>query len=413
MPEQQDTRLITVGTQTVRIAEGGARHGARTLLVFNGIGASVETLAPFMAAFEHTRVLTFDVPGVGASPAPLLPYRMREVARLATGVLDAFDVAQADVFGVSWGGAAAQEFAIRQRARCRSLTLAATNAGMVMVPGSPAVLLRLLSPRRYLDPSYLMRVGGKLYGGLLRTEREVLRIHSHALRGPSQRGYFYQLLATVGWTSWHRLHRVTVPALVLMGRDDPIVPPVNGRILAAAFATGDGRDHRLRPSLRAHTPARDRAARRALHRRRRHVRPDAQPQTARPLAARCRTRRNRMTYRAPLKDMLFCMTELAGLDQVAGCPASRKPASTPRRRCSRNARSFNEGVIAPLNQEGDKKPLDLEGRRGDHDAGLQGRLPPVRRGRLAGPAAPCRIRRPGPAEDSSAPPASRSTTAPT
>ena len=186
-----------------------------------------------MAAFEHTRVLTFDVPGVGASPAPLLPYRMREVVRLATGVLDAFDVAQADVFGVSWGGAAAQEFAIRQRARCRSLTLAATNAGMVMVPGNPAVLLRLLSPRRYLDPSYLMRIGGKLYGGLLRTEREVLRIHSHALRGPSQRGYFYQLLATVGWTSWHRLHRVTVPALVLMGRDDPIVPPVNGRILAA------------------------------------------------------------------------------------------------------------------------------------------------------------------------------------
>ena len=235
MPEQPDTRLITVGTQTVRIAQGGARHGARTLLVFNGIGASVETLAPFMAAFEHTRVLTFDVPGVGASPAPLLPYRMREVARLATGVLDAFDVAQADVFGVSWGGAAAQEFAIRQRARCRSLTLAATNAGMVMVPGNLAVLLRLLSPRRYLDPSYLMRIGGKLYGGVLRTERELLHIHSHALRGPSQRGYFYQLLATVGWTSWHRLHRVTVPALVLMGRDDPIVPPVNGRILAAGL----------------------------------------------------------------------------------------------------------------------------------------------------------------------------------
>ena len=235
MPEQQDIRLITVGTRTVRIAQGGARRGARTLLVFNGIGASVETVAPFMAAFENTRVLTFDVPGVGASPAPLLPYRMREVARLATGVLDACDVAQADVFGVSWGGAAAQEFAIRHRARCRSLTLAATNAGMIMVPGNLAVLLRLLSPRRYLDPSYLIRIGGKLYGGLLRTERELLRIHADALRGPTQRGYFYQLLATVGWTSWHRLHRVDVPALVLMGRDDPIVPPVNGRILAAAL----------------------------------------------------------------------------------------------------------------------------------------------------------------------------------
>ena len=38
------------------------------------------------------------------------------------------------------------------------------------------------------------------------------------------------------------------------------------------------------------------------------------------------------------------------------CPASRTPASTPRRRCSRSAPSFNEGVLAPLNREGDTDP---------------------------------------------------------
>ena len=27
-----------------------------------------------------------------------------------------------------------------------------------------------------------------------------------------------------------------------------------------------------------------------------------------------------MSYQAPIKDMLFCMTELAGLDQVAALP---------------------------------------------------------------------------------------------
>jgi pimeloyl-ACP methyl ester carboxylesterase len=36
-----------------------------------------------------------------------------------------------------------------------------------------------------------------------------------------------------GWTSWHRLHRVQAPTLVLMGSDDPIVPPINGRIVAS------------------------------------------------------------------------------------------------------------------------------------------------------------------------------------
>lgn len=233
MPERLHKFDITVDSQRLRVAEGGARGARRVLLLFNGIGASVETVASFLAEFEHTRVVTFDVPGVGGSPDPRLPYRLRDVARLAVGVLDQLGIERADVFGVSWGGAAAQEFAIRHPERCRRLTLAATTAGLVMVPGQLGIVLKLLSPRRYLDPAYLVNVGGRLYGGALRTERELLQIHAEAMRGPSRLGYLYQLLATVGWTSWHRLHRIEGPTLILMGADDPIVPPANGRILAS------------------------------------------------------------------------------------------------------------------------------------------------------------------------------------
>jgi poly(3-hydroxyalkanoate) depolymerase len=224
---------VTLGAQRVRYAVGGCADAARTLLLFNGIGANVETMAAFMSHFERTRVVAFDAPGVGESPAPLLPYRLRHLAQLAAGLLDHLQIERADVFGVSWGGAAAQEFALRHPRRCRTLTLAATSAGFVMVPGRPRVLLKMLSPRRYLDPAFLLRVGGQLYGGVLRVERDLLRVHARAARGPSQRGYLYQLLAVWGWTSWHRLHRVQVPTLVLMGDDDPIVPPINGRIVAS------------------------------------------------------------------------------------------------------------------------------------------------------------------------------------
>jgi poly(3-hydroxyalkanoate) depolymerase len=225
-------RALVIGDQTLRVAEGGAPDADRTLLLFNGIGASVESIADFAAQFERTRVVAFDVPGVGGSPTPLLPYRMSAVAALAAGLLDELQLATVDVFGVSWGGAAAQEFAIRHRPRCRTLTLAATSAGFVMVPGQPAVIRRLLSPRRYLDPAHLLEVGGQLYGGVLRTERELLRVHAEALRSPSRLGYLYQLLAAFGWTSWLRLHRIRTPTLVLVGADDPIVPPINGRLLA-------------------------------------------------------------------------------------------------------------------------------------------------------------------------------------
>jgi poly(3-hydroxyalkanoate) depolymerase len=232
-PETTPYRHLRVAGQRLRYVVAGRADAPRTVLMFNGIGASIETARPFLAGFDGVRVIAFDVPGVGESPAPWLPYRLRRVAQLAVGLLDHLGVAQADAFGVSWGGAAAQEFAIRHPERCRTLTLAATCAGFVMVPGRPRVLLQLLSPRRYLDPTHLLRIGGQLYGGILRFERDLLEVHARAMRGPSQRGYLYQLLAIWGWTSWHRLDRVQAPTLVLMGADDPIVPPVNGRIVAA------------------------------------------------------------------------------------------------------------------------------------------------------------------------------------
>jgi len=63
-----------------------------------------------------------------------------------------------------------------------------------------------------------------------------------------------------------------------------------------------------------------------------------------------------MSYRAPVKDMLFAMTELAGLAQVAQLPgyadAGVETAQAVLAECAR----FNEGVVAPLNREGDCNP---------------------------------------------------------
>jgi pimeloyl-ACP methyl ester carboxylesterase len=45
-------------------------------------------------------------------------------------------------------------------------------------------------------------------------------------------GYVYQLLAGMGWTSIHWLHRIRQPTLVMAGSEDPLVPPVNSRIIS-------------------------------------------------------------------------------------------------------------------------------------------------------------------------------------
>jgi alkylation response protein AidB-like acyl-CoA dehydrogenase len=63
-----------------------------------------------------------------------------------------------------------------------------------------------------------------------------------------------------------------------------------------------------------------------------------------------------MTYRAPINDMLFCMKELAGLENVARLPGFEDAGLETAQAVLEECAKFNEGVVAPLNWEGDKNP---------------------------------------------------------
>ncbi len=233
MTRQVDTRTVRIAEHELRVAITGPASPERTLLVFNGIGASLETVLPFAERFERTRLVTFDVPGVGGSPATKFPYRLSWLSRVAARLLDKLGIGMVDVFGVSWGGALAQQFVHDHPERSRTLTLAATSAGFVMVPGDSRVLSKLATPRRYTDPAYMLTIGPDIYGGELRQDRGRLEEHAAMLRTGSSCGYLFQLLAGVGWTSWLWLPQLKLPVLIMMGTDDPIVPVANGRILAS------------------------------------------------------------------------------------------------------------------------------------------------------------------------------------
>ena len=213
----------------------GLRRGEKTgppLLLFNGIGANIELVEPFLHALQGPEVIVFDAPGVGGSPAPWRPYRPSTLARLTALLLDRLGHAQVDVLGVSWGGALAQQFAWQHAKRCRRLVLAASSPGHLMVPGKLTVLLKMATPRRYKDPDYMERVAGAIYGGAFRDSPELVRKHLRHVRWSSDYGYYLQLAAGLGWSSLPWLAFLRQPTLVMAGTDDPIVPLANGHILA-------------------------------------------------------------------------------------------------------------------------------------------------------------------------------------
>jgi poly(3-hydroxyalkanoate) depolymerase len=210
------------------------RRGAGTpLLIFNGIGASFELLEPFVAALTDVEVILFDVPGIGGSAAPKLPYRFAGLSRLADKMLDFLGYRDpVDVLGVSWGGAMAQQFAFTCRKRCRRLILAATTAGVLMVPGKPSLLRLLFNGRRFTDPEFMRQIAPDLYGGQFRRNPQLAYDLADHMNPPALRGYLYQQLAFLSWTSMHWLMMLPQRTLVISGKDDPLAPPINGHILS-------------------------------------------------------------------------------------------------------------------------------------------------------------------------------------
>jgi poly(3-hydroxyalkanoate) depolymerase len=226
-------RILRIGGRAMRVAVRGGSPDWPPLLLCNGIGASLELLQPFVDALDPRRsVIRFDMPGVGGSPAPVVPYHLTTLPSLLAGLVEQLGYEQADVLGISWGGGVAQQFALSRPDRVRRLVLVATGPGSLMVPGNPRVLMRMLTPRRHRDPGYAARIAGELYGGTVRENPALARdlLHATTRLGPPI-GYYYQLLACLGWTSLPRLPMLRQPTLILAGDDDPIIPLINGRIM--------------------------------------------------------------------------------------------------------------------------------------------------------------------------------------
>ena len=206
--------------------------GKRTpLLFFNGIGANLEIAQLFADTFTGRDIITFDMPGVGGSPDPTVPYRPWWVAKAAKQILRDNGYHRVDVLGVSWGGGPAQQFAWQCKSMTRRLILCATSPGWTMVPGNPKALSKMMSPRRYVDRDFLKKNFETLYGDAV-SQSDDFAIN---MMPPSIKGYLFQLGAMAGWSSLPIARRIRAKTLIIMGGNDHIVPVINGRILHAIY----------------------------------------------------------------------------------------------------------------------------------------------------------------------------------
>jgi poly(3-hydroxyalkanoate) depolymerase len=224
-----EVRQMEVGGRSIRVASRPSTGPLPPLLLINGSRCSVEVLTPLLNALDPaTGFICFDPPGIGESPRPRRPYLLPEIGWMVNTLLRDLDIPTADVLGVSWGGALAQQFAVQHRRRCRRLILVSTGAGPFVKP-SWKIVREAIAPRRF-DPVRGRELAIGLYGGKLRDDPELLDVFKGLVTNNG--GWRYQQLAVLGWTSLPYLRLIRQRTLVLHGDDDQLVPPFNARLLA-------------------------------------------------------------------------------------------------------------------------------------------------------------------------------------
>ncbi|VEF11049.1 alpha/beta hydrolase [Pseudomonas fluorescens] len=214
------SRIMTVKDLQVNVSIAGQ---GPPLVLLNGLGGLIKTFDALRNELSDYTTITLDVPGVGKSQMPRWPMRLPSHADLIAEMLKQLAIDHVDVFGVSWGGALAQEFALRHPTMVRRLILAATSAGPVLLV-KPADILEFFrgsagAKQRKRDGSVNSTQALLRFGVVKRMLTVRLRTYHH------------QLAALVGWTSLLRLFRLRSRTLILIGDRDTLVQPYNAHIL--------------------------------------------------------------------------------------------------------------------------------------------------------------------------------------
>ncbi|HEY9697655.1 MAG TPA: alpha/beta hydrolase [Trichocoleus sp.] len=215
---------IAVGNLTVNYEIRGSGH---PLLMIMGLSFSLldwgDDLPNELA--KHYQVILYDNRDAGlTTSSSVQDYTIADVADDAAGLLQALNIKQAHVFGVSMGGMVAQQFALRHAGKLNKLVLGCTMAG-----GSCSVPAKLSSFTRgsLLDllftQSYLADASNK------RNAEDFLANTSpyHS----KQEGLYRQLKAIYSHDTCNSLRTIKAPTLIITGDSDVVIPPENSDVL--------------------------------------------------------------------------------------------------------------------------------------------------------------------------------------
>jgi pimeloyl-ACP methyl ester carboxylesterase len=254
-------KTAKVGTVEIAYDTFGNPSSPPMLLIM-GLGAQMirwdEAFCKALAAQGHW-VIRFDNRDVGLStkfdqagiPDIMslimgkkadVPYKLKDMAADAVGLLDVLGIKSADVVGVSLGGMIAQTMAIHYPKRVRTLTSIMSSTGNPSLPQTrPEAAEVLLAPAASNRNDYLaneLKAAKVLHGPKYPLNEDYVRKYSERSydRCYHPQGFPRQLGAILASGSRNEaLAKVKTPTLVIHGTADPLIPVEGGKDTAKSI----------------------------------------------------------------------------------------------------------------------------------------------------------------------------------
>jgi pimeloyl-ACP methyl ester carboxylesterase len=225
-----DGKVGAIAVDGVRIEMIERGRGRPLLFLHPGIGLSPsEPVLDRLA--QNARVIAPLHPGFGASEQPARFTSIDDLAYFYLDLMDALDLAQAIVVGVSLGGWIAAEVAVKSTARISHLVLAnavgikAADRETREIADIFAMTEDEFNGRAYFDPA----AGKRDYAAMPEAQVRIVARNREATARYAWSPYMHDPKLK------QRLHRVRVPTLLLWGTADRILSESYGRAYAEAI----------------------------------------------------------------------------------------------------------------------------------------------------------------------------------
>jgi 3-oxoadipate enol-lactonase len=227
---------LTVNDTELYVERRGA--GEPLLLVQGMTGHSLHWGEKLLTALERDfELVLYDHRGVGRSAPHDGPLSIAELASDAQALLDALDIAQTHVLGISMGGMVAQELALAAPERVSTLTLGATYCGG---PGAQFTEDRIVNDLAMAilsgDADRKVRAGWdfNVSPAFANADGNFERFSEVAVTYPVALPMIMaQVQAIMAHDTSARLAEIAAPTLVVHGTADQMLAASNGELVAS------------------------------------------------------------------------------------------------------------------------------------------------------------------------------------